>query len=265
MLAPGALILCSGNGPASLGCFAFRHSRKNELYGVIAAHAATLQNPVSFGDGDVFGVVTEIHKKLDTALVTIGRAVNAGLREDNFSVVDFKAPLTGVFPFSNYWKLIEGSRTQRQEQWWANNVRIPVRHSGFKSNRVDPPALQKKGGERGAVAFGTKQANMVTMRERTSRAGDSGGPVFTPAHQLVGFISMGGGKTDSRQTSIVVAERVFAELGLTLATWQNRDAWQATPPPASTAPPASSSSSPSASSSSSSDDDPFAGVSLATW
>ncbi|TAH44055.1 MAG: trypsin-like serine protease [Betaproteobacteria bacterium] len=207
----------------------------------------------------MFGVVTEFHKKLDTALVTIHRAVNAALGEANFRVVDFNAALTGVFPFSDYWKLIEGSRTQRQEQWWANNVRIPVRHSGFKSNRVDPPALQKKGGERGAVAFGAKPANMVTMRDRTSRAGDSGGPVFTPAHQLVGFISMGGGKTDSRQTSIVVAERVFTELGLTLATWQNRDAWQATPPPASTAPPAPSSSS------SSSAGDPFADIDLVTW
>ena len=258
MLAPGTLILCGGNGPASLGCFAFRHSTKNELYGVIAAHAATIGKQVRFGDGEVFGVVTELHKKFDSALVAIDRKVNAALTEDNFRVVDFNAALTGVFPFSDYWKLIEGSRTQRQEQWWANHVRIPVRHSGFKSNRVDPPALQKKGGERGAIAFGTKPVNAVTMRDRTSRAGDSGGPVFTPAHQLVGFISMGGGKTDSRQTSIVVAERVFDALGLTLATWQNRDAWQAIPPPVTTAPPSSSSSSSSAS-------DPFADIDLVTW
>ena len=56
-------------------------------------------------------------------------------------------------------------------------------------------------------------AQRLQMRTRPTRRGDSGGPVYNQANELVGFVSMGGDSDISDDTVVVLAYYVFEALG----------------------------------------------------
>lgn len=58
------------------------------------------------------------------------------------------------------------------------------------------------------------------MTGRTSRSGDSGGPVFTESGLLVGFVSEGMDANESDRTVVVLAHWIFEHFGCSLYHWR---------------------------------------------
>ena len=223
MLQPGCEISC-GTEPSSLGCLVY--SPDGILYAIIAAHASEPSAEVLCKVDDELqsvGRVVKHRTDIDTALVKINLETVNSLTAGDFEVAGIGRPLSRICRLSWYWRRVKAAATDRQRRERARS-QIAVQHSGYTSNSIPAPSIDSPYGwvDVGGRALDPTQLNML---HRTTRAGDSGGPVLTFEGELVGFISLGAGRAESSQSTVIAAEVVLDEFGMSLATWNNRESW----------------------------------------
>jgi len=190
-------------------------ARKGTDYHLTTAkHVAFFQDTpattVGYGSGVFDGspILTGTSALLDTCLVKIRAGLT--LPSGPVTVAGTSAVLTRVWdprPLIQEYK----SAPLPSDQDAIKNRTMQVCHVGIATSRSGSLTPEFNGVlNAGAVAIGLQR---LTMRTRLTRRGDSGGPVYNQANELVGFVSMGGDSDISDDTWIVLAYYAFEALG----------------------------------------------------
>ncbi len=224
-LFPGCKII-TGRGEGSLTCFVSRNTRK--LFALTAAHCVNgMGDMVFFGEntnrkflGPVVQLTDGEEASWDAALIEVADSVARRMAARNFEAVvkGFSTPLRRALDPAD----VRGAdRT------------IQAYHAGHKSELLGGIDYGANPGlvDLGATAAAHRiERPRLTLTNRMTRRGDSGGPIFTAHSDLVGFVSIGlrGGhdQNSASDTRIILAQTVLEYFGASLATLMNEATWR---------------------------------------
>lgn len=229
----GSKITC-GHGAGTLGCFVVKTGERS-LFAIISKHvAAAGDGAVFYGTTQVGHVVQRTDDDLDAALVKLTSYGTSLVKEDSFTIKRDNNILTldTVFdppPYRN---------TTQELPNYYQAMHLMVWHCGATSQayaeamNVDTFAFNS---QFGVIAIADMMRGSYIFQERHNRPGDSGAPIYMDTGALVGFNGGGAKASLDAQTMGVnataggfyrLAADVFADLGVSLASWANRQAWQ---------------------------------------
>lgn len=216
----GGRILVGNKARATLGCFV--QSSDGDLGFTVPRHATVkdpedspLFTPVS--DTQVIGKIRiDTNRNLDTCISDINEEQVPLLKAGIYNIPYMNKPFSGIWdPTDLLERKKRASSTDEIEK--INKETILVSHVGASRSE----ALQESKIEFDGILYCgliDSKVPRLQMRQRMTYPGDSGGPVFTKDYKLVGFISMGEEKGQSKDTAVVLAYYVFEFLKCSLAT-----------------------------------------------
>lgn len=216
----GGRILVGNKARATLGCFI--HDGDGDLGFTVPRHATVkdpedspLFTPVS--DTNVIGKIrTDTNRNLDTCISDINEEQVHLLKAEFYNIPYINRPFSGVWDPSDLLRRKEQASSSDEIEKISKET-ILVSHVGASRSET---LKESKIEFNGILHCGLIDSKVprLQMRQRMTYPGDSGGPVFTKDYKLVGFISMGEEKGQSKDTAVVLAYYVFEFLKCSLAT-----------------------------------------------
>lgn len=223
-LFPGCIIF-AGPGQGSLTCFVTRND--GHLYALTAAHCVK-------GVGDLIHYNTQVNRKF---LGTVKAVTDGAYTEWDAALISVNDTLARTVDSNNLHSSVKGFLTPFKTAPGPDDIRgtdktIQVYHAGFKSEIVGgidygaQPGLVDLGNPVGrTLASGAR----FTLTNRITRAGDSGGPIFTANAQLIGILGnkLGndGPDNEATKTRFTLVSAVLTYFHAELATMENKATW----------------------------------------
>lgn len=208
----------------SIGCFfwAFDDKLNKQYYFTVSRHVAgdtnddttLLSRPVYDANQREIGkIVATTSTELDTCLVL----VNNSVKVSDPNRLNDQLKITQIWNPSPTRDQLKQAPTQDAVTAIKNET-LKVSHLGGTLASKGPGQVGKFNGvfHPGSV-FDPSSLEVTprsTMTERTTYAGDSGGPVFTDNGSLIGFIRRGGDQQQSSDTELVLADSVQTDFML---------------------------------------------------
>lgn len=237
-IGPGRSVVSSVGATSTITCFVYRPADVGaggkKLYAVVAGHAVkkpsgfqTLKIMTSDEELVSIGRVLKVtdNLKTDCALIELPYEITSCLTEANFQI--FKSQIASKV--SGVWDPLrprvvaefpDGHEAVIEDVAYKD-LHIKGFHGGARSSPIGKASP-------GAMPITFKAKDCLVPKAQIPiygkiTDGDSGGPVFDSGNNIVGMISQK--FEDGTGGHMVLCGDIFEELGLSLATWDNKEQW----------------------------------------